>query len=182
MSAKTSGTTSGVKYIPISKESMPSHINAARNALLSYIAESRNPAFVNGKMIFLQGSPELHPLESGISYGRLSGIVAHHVPKYLQKNRLPSFKTNCIDDWETKVMEVVKETADQNMTLISGIPSWVQMYYEKLLEYTGASTVSEVFPNLGLFVYGGVNFEPYAQKFESLVGKVIPSIENLPSV
>ena len=178
---KTSGTTSGVKYIPISKESMPSHINAARNALLSYINESRNPSFVNGKMIFLQGSPELNPLESGIPYGRLSGIVAHHVPKYLQKNRLPSYETNCIEDWETKVMAVVKETANQNMTLISGIPSWVQMYYEKLLEYTGAKTVSEVFPNLGLFVYGGVNFEPYSQKFNSLVGKDIPSIETYPA-
>lgn len=178
---KTSGTTSGVKYIPISKESMPSHINAARNALLSYIAESRNPSFVNGKMIFLQGSPELHPLESGIPYGRLSGIVAHHVPKYLQKNRLPSYQTNCIDDWETKVMAIVKETVGQDLTLIGGIPSWVQMYYEKLLEYTGADTVSEVFPNLGLFVYGGVNFEPYSQKFKSLVGKDIPSIETYPA-
>lgn len=178
---KTSGTTSGVKYIPISHESMPEHINAARNALLSYIHEEQEAGFVNGKMIFLQGSPEMHNLESGIPYGRLSGIVAHHVPGYLQKNRLPSYETNCIEDWEEKVAAVVRETADQNMTLISGIPSWVQMYYEKLLEYTGKKTVAEVFPNLSLFVYGGVNFEPYRKKFKELVGKELPSIETYPA-
>ena len=178
---KTSGTTSGVKYIPISQESMPEHINAARNALLSFIHEEKNADFVNGKMIFLQGSPEMHQLESGIPYGRLSGIVAHHVPGYLQKNRLPSFETNCIEDWEEKVLAIVKETAHQNMTLISGIPAWVQMYYEKLLEYTGKSTVAEVFPNLSLFVYGGVNFEPYRKKFRELVGKDLPSVETYPA-
>jgi hypothetical protein len=178
---KTSGTTSGVKYIPISQESMPEHINAARNALLSFIHEENNADFVNGKMIFLQGSPEMHQLESGIPYGRLSGIVAHHVPGYLQKNRLPSFETNCIEDWEEKVLAIVKETAHQNMTLISGIPAWVQMYYEKLLEYTGKSTVAEVFPNLSLFVYGGVNFEPYRKKFKELVGKDLPSVETYPA-
>lgn len=178
---KTSGTTSGTKYIPISKESMPYHITAARNALLSYIAEKGKAPFVAGKMIFLQGSPEMNKLESGLLYGRLSGIVAHHVPGYLQKNRLPSFETNCIEDWEEKVAAIVKETANENMTLISGIPSWVQMYYEQLLEYTGKSTVTEVFPNLSLFVYGGVNFEPYRARFKQLVGKEIDSIETYPA-
>lgn len=178
---KTSGTTSGTKFIPITEASMPNHINSARNALLSYIAETGKAGFVDGKMIFLQGSPELHQLASGIPYGRLSGIVAHHVPGYLQRNRLPSLATNMIDDWETKLDAVVRETRHQNMTLISGIPSWVQMYFERLLEETGKASIREVFPNFSLFVYGGVNFGPYQARFKALIGDEIPTIETYPA-
>jgi hypothetical protein len=178
--SKTSGTTSGAKYIPITKESMPHHTDAAKNALLLYIAKTGNAKFVNGKMIFLQGSPVLGD-KNGIPTGRLSGIVAHHVPGYLQKNRLPSFETNSIDDWETKVAAVVEETRDQPMSLISGIPSWVQHYFEKLLEVTGKSTIQELFPDFNLFVYGGVNFEPYRPRFEKLIGGKIDSIETYPA-
>ena len=177
--AKTSGTTSGAKYIPLTKASMPTHIKAARNALLLYIAETKNVDFVNGKMIFLQGSPELDE-KNGIKTGRLSGIVAHYVPNYLTKNRLPSWETNCIDDWETKVDAIVEETVSENMTLISGIPSWVQMYFEKLIESTGKK-VGELFPNFNLFVYGGVNFEPYRNKFEARIGRKIDAIELYPA-
>jgi hypothetical protein len=177
--AKTSGTTSGAKYIPITKDSMPSHIKAARNALLFYIAEKNDASFVNGKMIFLQGSPVLED-KNGVKLGRLSGIAAHYVPQYLLKNRLPSWETNCIEDWDTKVNAVVEETINEDMSVISGIPSWVQMYFEKLIEKTGKS-VSELFPNFNFFVYGGVNFEPYKNKFESLIGKKIDYIELYPA-
>ena len=177
--AKTSGTTSGAKYIPITKDSMPSHVEAARNALLLYIAETKNASFVDGKMIFLQGSPVLET-KHGIKIGRLSGIVAHYVPKYLQKNRLPSWDTNCIEDWETKVDAIVDETLNEDMTVISGIPSWVQMYFEKLIDKTG-KTISELFPNFNFFIYGGVNFEPYKAKFRSLIGKDIDYIELYPA-
>ena len=177
--AKTSGTTSGAKYIPITKASMPCHIKAARNALLMYIAETNNADFVNGKLIFLQGSPVIDE-KNGIKTGRLSGIVAHYVPKYLQKNRMPSWETNCIDDWETKVDAIVEETVKENMTLISGIPSWVQMYFEKLKATTG-KTIHEIFPNFNLFVYGGVNYEPYRNVFEKLIGKKVDSIELFPA-
>ncbi len=177
--AKTSGTTSGAKYIPITKQSMPSHIEAAKNALLCYIQETGNVDFVNGKMIFLQGSPVLE-VKNGINIGRLSGIVAHFVPKYLQKNRLPSWETNCIDDWETKVDAIVEETKNENMTLIGGIPSWVQMYYEKL-QVASNLKVGELFKNLQLFVYGGVNYEPYRAKFEEMIGRRIDSIELYPA-
>jgi len=178
---KTSGTTSGTKFIPITKNSMPNHIHSARNGLLSYIAETKQTGFVQGKMIFLQGSPKLNSLDSGVPYGRLSGIVANHVPTYLLKNRLPSFETNTIEDWETKVDAIVEETKDQNMTLISGIPSWVQMYFEKLIEVTGKETIKDIFPNFSLFVYGGVNYDPYRANFERLIGKSIPSIELYPA-
>ena len=177
--AKTSGTTSGAKYIPLTKESMPFHIEAARNAILHYIHETGNADFVNGKMIFLQGSPILEE-KYGIKLGRLSGIVAHFVPKYLQKNRLPSWETNCIDDWETKVNAIVEETFDQNMTVISGIPSWVQMYFEKLSQ-KGGKPVGEIFKNFNLFIYGGVNYEPYRAKFENLMGRKVDSIELFPA-
>ncbi len=177
--AKTSGTTSGAKYIPLTKESMPFHIKAARNAILSYIHETKNADFVNGKMIFLQGSPILES-KNGIKLGRLSGIVAHFVPKYLQKNRMPSWETNCIDDWETKVNAIVNETFNQNMTVISGIPSWVQMYFEKLQEKS-QKPVGEIFKNFNLFIYGGVNYEPYRSKFEKLIGRKVDSIELFPA-
>ncbi len=177
--AKTSGTTSGVKYIPLTKESMPYHIEAARNAILNYIYQTGNASFVDGKMIFLQGSPILEE-KNGIKLGRLSGIVAHFVPKYLQKNRMPSWETNCIDDWETKVNAIVEETYNQNMSVISGIPSWVQMYFEKLQEKS-QKPVGDLFKNFNLFIYGGVNYEPYRAKFENLIGRKVDSIELFPA-
>ena len=178
--AKTSGTTSGVKYIPISKESMPEHINAARNALLTYIHETGNASFLNGKIIFLQGSPVLER-KNGINVGRLSGIVAHLVPAYLQKNRMPSYETNCIEDWEEKVDAIVKETINEDMTLISGIPPWVQMYFDKLTLTANGKPIKDIFKNLQLFVYGGVNYEPYRAKIEASIGKKIASIETYPA-
>ncbi|MFV8334858.1 GH3 auxin-responsive promoter family protein [Flavobacterium sp. RSP29] len=177
--AKTSGTTSGAKYIPLTKESMPFHIEAARNAILHYIHETGNADFVDGKMIFLQGSPILEE-KNGVKLGRLSGIVAHFVPKYLQKNRMPSWETNCIEDWETKVNAIVEETFNKDMRVISGIPSWVQMYFEKLNQ-KGGKPVGDIFKNFNLFIYGGVNYEPYRAKFENLIGRKLDSIELFPA-
>lgn len=177
--AKTSGTTSGAKYIPLTRASMPYHIQAARNAILAYIYQTGKADFVNGKMIFLQGSPILED-KNGIKLGRLSGIVAHYVPKYLQKNRMPSWQTNCIEDWETKVDAIVNETIREDMTVISGIPSWVQMYFERL-QQKAQKPVGELFKNFHLFIYGGVNYEPYRAKFENLIGRKVDSIELFPA-
>ncbi|MES2274947.1 MAG: GH3 auxin-responsive promoter family protein [Bacteroidota bacterium] len=178
--AKTSGTTSGVKYIPLSKESMPEHIKAARNALLNYIHETGKSDFVDGKLIFLQGSPVLSE-KAGVSTGRLSGIVAHHVPAYLQKNRLPTYDTNCIEDWEQKVDAIVDETITQDMRLISGIPPWCQMYFDRLSAKAGGKKIEDIFPNFKLFVYGGVNYEPYRARIEESIGFAIDSIETYPA-
>ena len=177
--AKTSGTTSGSKYIPISKEGMPFQIAAAQSAIFHYINQKNNSDFVSGKMIFLQGSPELEEIY-GIKTGRLSGIVAHHIPNYLQKNRLPSLKTNLIEDWETKVDEIVKETEKENMTLISGIPPWLIMYFEKLIARNGKK-ITQLFPNLQLIITGGVNFEPYREKMNELLGKPVDTIQTFPA-
>lgn len=177
--AKTSGTTSGAKYIPITKESIKYQIEASRDAILNYINETGEADFVNGRMIFLQGSPILQE-KNGVKLGRLSGISAHYVPKYLQRNRLPSWETNCIEDWETKVNKIVEETKDENMSVIAGIPSWVQMYFEKLQTTTGKK-VGDLFNNFQLFIYGGVNYEPYRAKFENLIGRKVDSIELFPA-
>ena len=177
--AKTSGTTSGAKFIPLTKESLSYQIKAAKSALLHYVVNSGNHHFISGKMIFLQGSPELDK-RPVIPNGRLSGIVANFIPRYLQANRLPSYKTNCIEDWEQKVEAIIEETLPQDMRLISGIPSWVQMYFEKLEKKTGKK-ISALFPNFSLFVFGGVNYEPYRKKFEELIGKKIDSLELYPA-
>lgn len=177
--AKTSGTTSGVKYIPISKDSISNHINGARNALLCYIATTGQSAFASGNMIFLSGSPELERV-GGIPTGRLSGIVNHHVPAYLRSNQLPSYETNCIDDWETKLDKIVEETIEKPMTLISGIPPWMQMYFDRLREKSG-KPVGELFPRFNLMVHGGVNFAPYRQKLMESIGRPIDSIELYPA-
>ncbi len=178
--AKTSGTTSGVKYIPISTESMPNHITTARNAMLNYFHQSGNTDVFRGKLIFLSGSPVLDK-KGGIATGRLSGIVNHEVPAWVRTNQLPSYETNCIDDWESKLEKIVEETLTQDMRLISGIPPWVQMYYERLLEKSGKKTIRELFPNYSLFMYGGVNFEPYRARLEELVGGRMDSIETYPA-
>ncbi|MEC5157601.1 GH3 auxin-responsive promoter family protein [Chryseobacterium sp. MP_3.2] len=177
--AKTSGTTSGSKYIPISKEGMPFQIAGAQSALFHYIAKKDSADFVGGKMIFVQGSPELEEM-NGIKVGRLSGIVAHHIPKYLQKNRLPSLETNLIEDWESKIEEIVKETEKENMTLISGIPPWLIMYFEKLIERNGKK-IKDLFPNLDLIITGGVNYEPYREKMEELLGGKVDIIQTFPA-
>ena len=177
--AKTSGTTSGVKYIPITKDSIPNHINSARNALLSYVNETGNSTFLDKKLIFLSGSPTL-TYTSGIPTGRLSGIVNHLIPTYLKSNQLPSYPTNCLEDWEQKVDQIVLETENQDLSLISGIPPWVQMYFDKLVSRKGKS-IKDVFPNLSLFVYGGVSFDPYQKKLYETIGKTIDSIETYPA-
>ncbi|WP_106916943.1 GH3 auxin-responsive promoter family protein [Chryseobacterium aurantiacum] len=177
--AKTSGTTSGSKYIPISKEGMPFQIAGAQSALFHYISKKNNADFVNGKMIFLQGSPELEEV-FGIKTGRLSGIVAHHIPNYLQKNRLPSWETNIMEDWEAKVDKIIEETEHENMTLISGIPPWLIMYFEKLTEKHGKK-IKQLFPNLQLLVTGGVNYEPYRDKMEDLLGGSVDIIQTFPA-
>lgn len=178
--AKTSGTTSGVKYIPLTQDSMPNHMNTARNAMFNYVKLSGNHQIFDGKMIFISGSPTLTD-KNGIPTGRLSGIVNHEIPAWLKGNQLPSFDTNCIEEWEEKLDQIVEETYDQDMRVISGIPPWVQMYYERLLAKTGKSTIKEIFPNFSLFMYGGVNFSPYTDTLERLVGAKVDRIETYPA-
>lgn len=177
--AKTSGTTSGTKYIPISKDSISNHIDSARNALLNYIHETGKAEFLDQKLIFLSGSPVLDT-KGSVPTGRLSGISNHHVPAYLRTNQMPSYETNCIEEWEEKLERIIDETINQRMSLISGIPPWVQMYFDRIIARTG-KPIKDVFPDFQLFVYGGVNFEPYRAKLFDSIGKKIDSIEMYPA-
>lgn len=178
--AKTSGTTSGVKYIPISKDSAPHHVNSARNALFCFVEETRDASVFDGAMIFLSGSPILDKT-GDIPTGRLSGIVNHHIPAWIRKHQLPSWETNCMEDWEEKVIAIVRETSSKDLRLIGGIPSWVQMYFDRLLDATGKRNIKEIFPNLSVYVYGGVNYSPYRKKFEETLGSSVKTIETYPA-
>ncbi|MCU0429948.1 MAG: GH3 auxin-responsive promoter family protein [Cytophagaceae bacterium] len=177
--AKTSGTTSGVKYIPISKDSIGFHINGARDALLNYVYHTGKSAFLDGNLMFLSGSPEMEK-KNGVYVGRLSGIVNHHVPSYLRSNQKPSFATNCMEDWEQKLDAIIEETLHARMTLISGIPPWVQMYFDRIVARTGKK-INQVFPDFSLMVYGGVNFQPYKAKLMDTIDKKIDTIETYPA-
>lgn len=178
--AKTSGTTSGVKYIPISKESMPYHFSSARNAVFNYAALINDFSYLDGKLIFLSGSPETS-LVGGIPTGRLSGLVNLHIPALFKRSQLPSYTTNCIEDWDTKVEKIIEECIGQDLRLISGIPPWVQMFAEKILKRTGKKSIKEVFPNLKMLVSGGVNFTPYKPHYDRLFGKNIPQVDTYPA-
>ncbi len=178
--AKTSGTTSGVKYIPITRDSIHNHIGSARNALFNITATLGLKNLFDGKLLFLSGSPILEK-KGSIPTGRLSGIVNHWFPTWLRTNQMPTYETNCIEDWETKVGLIAKETVDKDMRIISGIPPWVQMYYERILHLSGKKNVKDLFPNFQLFVYGGVNFEPYRAQMERLTGGWVASLETYPA-
>jgi hypothetical protein len=178
--AKTSGTTSGVKYIPITSDSLPNHFGSARNALFHFFGQTGRGKWLDGKLIFLSGSPALDDI-NGVPTGRLSGISNHLVPDWVKRSQMPTYQTNCIDSWEEKLDKIVEETLDKKMTLISGIPPWVQMYYERLIEVSKKSTIKEIFPDFSMFVYGGVNYEPYRSKLEELVGGKVDSVEIYPA-
>lgn len=178
--AKTSGTTSGVKYIPISKESMPYHFSSARNAVFNYAALINDFSYLDGKLIFLSGSPETSVV-GGIPTGRLSGLVNLHIPSLFKRSQLPSFKTNCLEDWDTKVEKIIEECIGQDLRLISGIPPWVQMFAEKILDRTGKKNIKEVFPNLKMLVSGGVNFAPYKIHYDRLFGEDMPRVDTYPA-
>jgi len=178
--AKTSGTTSGIKYIPVSNDSISNHINSARNALMNFTSKLNDTSIFDGKLIFLSGSPTLSQT-GGIQTGRLSGIVNHEIPTWVKGNQLPTYQTNCIEDWETKLEQIIKETHNQDLRVISGIPPWVLMYFEKLIAFTGKSSIKDIFPNFNLFVYGGVNYTPYQSSIENLIGDSIHSLETYPA-
>lgn len=178
--AKTSGTTSGTKYIPLTKQSIPNHINSARNALFSYLYHHRDTAIFDGQMLFLSGSPELTK-ENGILIGRLSGIVNHEIPSWMTKNKLPNHELNSLAPWEYKIEKIVEDIVRRDLRVISGIPPWIQMFLEKVLQHTGKKTIADVFPKLDLYIHGGVNFQPYKSKLGELFGKEICYLETYPA-
>ena len=175
--AKTSGTTSGAKYIPITAPSIKAQVEASRNAILMYINETGNSDFVDGKWIFCRESS--FKRKKWYQTRPSFGDFAHYVPSYLLKNRMPSWETNCIEDWETKVDAIVQETSRKHdcycRNSILG-----KTYFEKLVKER-KQKVGEIFENFNLFIFGGVNFEPYRSKFENLIGRKVDSVELYPA-
>ncbi len=178
--SKTSGTTSGVKFIPLTKDSISNHINSAKYCLFHYIQQKPETKIFDGKMIFLSGSPEL-TYQNNIAIGRLSGIINHEIPAWFQTNKLPDYQLNCIHPWEVKLDQMIKSYSNVDVRVLSGIPPWIQMFCERLLDFTGKSCVMDVFPNLELYIHGGVNYTPYSQKINQLIGQEINLIETYPA-
>lgn len=178
--AKTSGTVSGAKYIPITKDSIKFQLLGARDALMMYIVSSGNSSFLDGNMMFLSGSPALDTNEWGMKVGRLSGIVNHWIPGYLKRNQVPTYETNCIEVWEEKIEKVLDETVPRDLRLISGIPPWVQMYFERLYDRTGKTPLQQ-WPNMSVFVQGGVDFSPYAAVFKKFFEGKLHIVEVFPA-
>ena len=177
--AKTSGTTSGAKFIPITKESLKNQINSATYLLISYLIDKKSLKSINGRVMFISGSPNLIE-ENGIKIGRLSGIVNYHQPKYLKHMILPSKEVNKIEDWEKKIEKIADETIGKDLRILGGIPPWVQMYFDILTKKTGKK-IKEIFPNLTLLCHGGVNFEPYKENLFNSIGKRIDTLETFPA-
>jgi len=177
---ESSGTTSGTKYIPITKHSIAKQVQGARDALLCYIEASRRPQFLAGKMAFVSGTPVLRQNDAGMKIGRLSGLVNHYVPNYLQRNRVPTMATNSIPDWAEKVRSIVREAKAEDLRLISGIPPWVQMLLEEAQERT-RKRPAELWPNLQVYVHGGVDFRPYEAIMHQAVGRKLDFVETYPA-
>jgi len=169
--AITSGTTSGTKYIPLTKEMMSFQTQAIKELLLLYAYQANSYIISNVGMMFIQGSPELKYFNQ-IPYAKLSGIAARHIPFFLKKNRYPSMKTNCISNWSEKISKIVEETHNKDMSIIGGIPPWVLTYFESLLNYTNKKNVLDVFPNLKLYIHGGTCFDSYRDSFLNFCGNI----------
>jgi hypothetical protein len=131
-------------------------------------------------MLFLSGSPELK-YQNNIAIGRLSGVINHEIPRWFQSNKLPDYKINCIQPWEAKLDAMIKTYATNDIRVLSGIPPWIQMFCELLLDYTGKNYVIDIFPKLELYLHGGVNYTPYRQKINQLIGKEINLVETYPA-
>lgn len=176
----TSGTTAGSKYIPITKTGIKHQIDAALKVLCFQAVNSGSAEFMDSKMIFLQGSPALD-YSLNIPTGRLSGVVYHHVPKFFQRNKLPSYEANIIEDWQTKLDAIVDETYREDISILGGIPPWCLQYFEKLLEKSNSINLKSLFPNLAMYIHGGLDFSNYKDKVSKLLGENVSCLQTFPA-
>ena len=178
--ALTSGTTKRRKYIPITRDSLRYQIALSQAATLSYVASTGRTDFLSGLGFHYSASPVLEDVH-GIPSAPLSGIVHHHLPFYLKPFRLPSLKVNCIPNHVEKLKAIIKETSNKPISLIAGIPIWVQEYFDNLCEYTGKDTVMEIFPQLSLYIYGGTSLTSYRHRMMKRIGRELPTLELYPA-
>ena len=185
--ALTSGTTSGNKYIPISKELMSTNRRAAMDTLFFYLVESGKRSLLDGSFLFLGGSTSLKRLKSGSFVGDLSGITSRHIPFLIRSMYEPGKNIALMYDWEKKIAEITQKEVEIDIRGISGVPSWLLVFFNRLLEEASkrkgkdVKTATEVWPNFSLLVYGGMNFIPYKTVFDEIIGKEIYYLETYPA-
>ena len=185
--ALSSGTTSGNKYIPISKELINTNRRAALDCAALYLKESGEKSILKGRFLFLGGSTALERLEGGSFAGDLSGIVSRRIPFIFRSMYEPSEKIASISDWERKIIKIVQKEVDVDIRGVFGIPSWLLVFFKRVLKEASRkkgkdiNTIIEIWPNLSLLVHGGVSFKPYRHIFDEVIGKEIYHLETYPA-
>lgn len=173
--AKSSGTTSDKsKFIPISDESLQeSHFQGAKDILTLYYHFNPDSDLLTGKGLVIGGSHQVSKINEETQCGDLSAVLMQNTPFWGHWLRTPELSIALLDEWETKIQKLAETTINENVTSISGVPTWTLVLIKKILALTGKSTLKEVWPNLELYIHGGVSFTPYKEQFEKLIGSSI---------
>ena len=168
--AKSSGTTNAKsKFIPVSTDSLEDcHYAAGKDLLCMYLNNNENSALFNGKNLRLGGSKELYE-ENGTTFGDLSAILIDNMPFWAEFSSTPGNKVSLMSDWEYKMQAIVNETVNENVTSLAGVPSWMLVLLNNVLESTGNKTILDVWPNLEVYFHGGVSFLPYVDQYKSII-------------
>ena len=177
--AKSSGTTSDKsKFIPISDESLKDcHFKAAKDVLTLYYQYHPDSALLTGKGLVIGGSHNINPMNSEVQYGDLSAVLLQNTPFWGHWLRTPDLSIALMDEWESKIEKLAASTIKENVTSVSGVPTWTMVLFKRILNITGKKTMSEVWPSMELFIHGGVSFTPYKEQFQKLIGKDINYLE-----
>ncbi len=177
--AKSSGTTSDKsKFIPVSEESLQDcHYKAAKDVLTMYYNFNPDSDLLTGKGLVLGGSHTIHQVNDDVQYGDLSAVLLQNSPFWGHWIRTPELSIALLDEWETKIEKLALNTIGENVTSISGVPTWTLVLFRRILEITGKSCMAEVWPSLELYMHGGVSFTPYREQFQQLIGKPIHYLE-----
>lgn len=169
--AKSSGTTSGrSKLIPVTKESLEGcHYKGGKDLLAMYYDNHPNRKLYNGKHLIIGGSAELNHLSNDSYFGDLSAIIVKNLPWWAEIRRTPAKEIALMSEWEDKIEKMALSTIEQDVYIIAGVPSWTMVLANRVLEITGKKHLKEVWPNLELFMHGGVSFDPYREHFKELI-------------
>jgi len=177
--AKSSGTTSDKsKFIPVTDESLQDcHYKAAKDVLTMYYNYNPDSDLLTGKGLVIGGSHTIHQVNDEVQYGDLSAVLLQNSPFWGHWIRTPELSIALMDEWESKIEMLAENTIKENVTSISGVPTWTLVLFKRILELTGKSCMAEVWPSLELYIHGGVSFTPYREQFEKLIGKKINYLE-----
>ncbi len=177
--AKSSGTTSDKsKFIPISEESLQdNHYKASKDVLSNYYKNFPSSDLLTGKGLVVGGSHQISKVNEEIQYGDLSAVLMQNSPFWGQWIRTPELSVALLDEWETKIEKLAQVTANENVTSIAGVPTWTLLLLKRILEIKGKATIKEVWPNLELYINGGVSFVPYKDQFDRIIGEKINYLE-----